>query len=307
MIISLFSIALYFISIILLFNLTPAVVCRDLIDLITPKETIADKAKKLRAGKKNKSLYRKLMSMKTAMEAGGKKNEFTVCITLSVLLFLAGIAIALVIDNIFLIPFFSIALGLSPFFYASFELRSYEKHINEELETALSVITTSYIRNEDIVTAVRENLGYIRPPLRESFSAFVGEATAVSSSVRMALINLRDRTDNAVFHEWCETLIRCQNDRTLKDTLLPLVTRLSDARRVGNEMKAVMSQARNEYLTMVLLVVGNIPLLYVLNKDWFNSLLFTTPGKLVLGICGVVILVTAGFMVKFTKPVEYKA
>ena len=31
-----------------------------------------------------------------------------------------------------------------------------------------------------------------------------------------------------------------------------------------------------------------------------------TSGKAVLGICGVVILVTALFMIKFTKPVEYK-
>ena len=57
---------------------------------------------------------------------------------------------------------------------------------------------------------------------------------------------------------------------------------------------------------MVALVVGNIPLLYLLNKDWFHTLLFTTPGKLVCGICGMVILITALFMMKFTKPVEYK-
>ena len=57
---------------------------------------------------------------------------------------------------------------------------------------------------------------------------------------------------------------------------------------------------------MVALVVGNIPLLYLLNKDWFHTLLFTTPCKLVCGICGMVILITALFMMKFTKPVEYK-
>ena len=64
---------------------------------------------------------------------------------------------------------------------------------------------------------------------------------------------------------------------------------------------------RAEYYTMVGLVVGNIPLLYVLNKDWFHTLIYETPGKIVLGICGIVIVVTYFFLMKFTKPVEYKA
>ena len=56
-----------------------------------------------------------------------------------------------------------------------------------------------------------------------------------------------------------------------------------------------------------LYVVGNIPLLYVLNKDWFHTLIYETPGKIVLGVCGAVIIVTYMFLLKFTKPVEYKA
>ena len=68
----------------------------------------------------------------------------------------------------------------------------------------------------------------------------------------------------------------------------------------------MLASARNEYWMMVLLVVGNVPLLYLLNKDWFHTLLYTTPGKIVCGICGIVILITAMFMKKFTKPIEYK-
>ena len=57
---------------------------------------------------------------------------------------------------------------------------------------------------------------------------------------------------------------------------------------------------------MVLLVLGNIPLLYLLNKDWFETLLFTTSGKAVLGFSGAVMLVTFLLMLKFTKPIAYK-
>ena len=57
---------------------------------------------------------------------------------------------------------------------------------------------------------------------------------------------------------------------------------------------------------MVLLVVGNIPLLYLLNRDWFNTLIYTTPGKAVTGICGAVILVTFILMKKYTQPVKVR-
>ena len=136
--------------------------------------------------------------------------------------------------------------------------------------------------------------------------AFEGDATAVSSSIKQALFNLRDRIDNEIFREWCDTVIQCQDDRTLKDTLLPIVGKLTDVRIVNNELKTMLASARNEYWMMVALVAGNIPLLYVLNKDWYHTLMHTMPGKAVLGVCGAVILVTAMFMMKFTKPVEYK-
>ncbi len=203
-------------------------------------------------------------------------------------------------------PVLSIAFALLPFFYTTSTLAYYEKHTKEELETTLSIISTSYIRSDDIMAAVSENIAYIRPPLREVFQAFIGDATAVSSNTKRALMNLRDKIDDEIFREWCNTLIQCQDDRTLKDTLQPVVAKLTDVRIVNSELKTMLSTVRNEYWMMVVLVAGNIPLLYFLNRDWFNTLLFQTPGKIVLGICGTVILITALFMVKFTKPIEYR-
>lgn len=57
---------------------------------------------------------------------------------------------------------------------------------------------------------------------------------------------------------------------------------------------------------MIAFVVGNIPLLYCINKEWYNALMNTVFGKLVLGITGIVILVTWLRMNKQTKPIEYK-
>jgi len=68
----------------------------------------------------------------------------------------------------------------------------------------------------------------------------------------------------------------------------------------------MLSAARVEYYIMAGMVVANIPLLYVLNKDWYEALMYSTVGKIVLAVCGMAILVTYIFMLKFTKPIEYR-
>ena len=128
----------------------------------------------------------------------------------------------------------------------------------------------------------------------------------VSSDTKQALRNMREKIDNDIFFEWSETLIACQDDRTLKDTLLPIVSKLTDVRIVNNELKTMLAEVQKEYWTMVVLLICNIPLIYVLNKDWFDTLIFSIPGKIVLALSGLVVVVTAVLMMRFTRPVEYK-
>lgn len=71
-------------------------------------------------------------------------------------------------------------------------------------------------------------------------------------------------------------------------------------------LKTMLYEPRKEYWTMVALVIGNVPLLYLLNTDWFITLTQTLPGKIVMAVCGVAILVTAFFMLRFTRPIQYK-
>jgi len=214
--------------------------------------------------------------------------------------------VAIMIDNAFLIPVFAIAFALIPFAYAKRTVNFYDNHIKEELETALSIITTSYVRTDDIVTAVKENVQYLKPPVKDIFAGFVAENMMISSDVKQSIRHLKEKVSNSIFDEWCDTLIACQDDRTLKDTLMPIVAKLTDVRIVNNEIKGMLSAARTEYWMMAGMVVGNIPLLYLINKDWYAALMFTTLGKIVLAICGLTIVITAMFMFKFTKPAEYK-
>ena len=291
---------------VLLLKLTPERITGDLMRFVSPKQTLRDKVLTRKGKKKSRKITVELRRIKDALEQTGKGNQFAVACAASLLLMIVGCVIAIMIDNPFLVPVFAIAFAMIPFIYAKRTVAYYDNHVKEELETALSIITTSYVRTDDIVSAVKENIQYLKPPVKDIFAGFVAENMMISSDVKQSIRHLREKVNNSIFAEWCETLVACQDDRTLKDTLMPIVTKLTDVRIVNNEIKGMLSSARIEYYMMASMVVGNIPLLYFLNKDWFNALMFTTLGKLVLAICGLVIIVTAVLMLRFTKQIEYR-
>lgn len=291
---------------VLLLKLTPERITGDLMRFVSPKQTLRDKVLTRKGKKKSRRITVELRRIKDALEQTGKGNQFAVACAASLLLMIVGCVIAIMIDNPFLVPVFAIAFAMIPFIYAKRTVAYYDNHVKEELETALSIITTSYVRTDDIVSAVKENIQYLKPPVKDIFAGFVAENMMISSDVKQSIRHLKEKVNNSIFAEWCETLVACQDDRTLKETLMPIVTKLTDVRIVNNEIKGMLSSARIEYYMMAGMVVGNIPLLYFLNKDWFNALMFTTLGKLVLAICGLVIIVTAVLMLRFTKQIEYR-
>lgn len=299
---SLFLIA----AVILLLDLTPEQITKDVLRFVSPEPTLRERAMIARKKKKSRKLTEELDAIHEALAATGKEKQFALVCSLSLTLLIAGGFLGILLGNPFLAPILGAALALLPFVYAKNTISYYTRHMRAEMETALSIITTSYIRSEDIVSAVAENIPYIRPPIRELFKAFLGNATAINSDVKASLRILRGKIDNDVFREWADALLQCQDDRTLKDTLLPIVNKLTDVKIVNNELKALTNEPKKEYAVMALLLVGNIPLLYMLNRDWFHTLMFSLPGKLTLAVCGAALLVTAMFLIRYTRPIEFK-
>lgn len=119
MIFSVISSVLIIISIVCLFGLTPERVTDDLMRIITPNDTMRDKSRNLRGNKKKHRLYRNLVKMKTALAVTGKSKQFTIVFCASLVLFAAGIIVAVLIDNLFLMPVLSAAFAMIPFFYTT--------------------------------------------------------------------------------------------------------------------------------------------------------------------------------------------
>lgn len=240
------------------------------------------------------------------LKSTGRDGKFELIKKLSIILFAVGAALALLLDNVFMVPIMGIGFALMPMWYIRSTANTYKKHLNEELETAISIITTSYLRTDDLVRSIRENLPFINPPVKTDFETFVYEAEMINASIISAINSLKMKVPNRVFHEWCNTLIQCQSDRTMKNTLPATIQKFSDIRVVQSELEAMMSGPRREAFTMMFLVAANIPLLYFLNKDWFHTLMFSMPGKIALALCAAIILFAAMRIMKLGRPIEYR-
>ena len=208
--------------------------------------------------------------------------------------------------NFFLVPVLAAGLMFIPFWYVKLTAGHFKKDVASELETALSIITTAYLRSEDFITAVEENINYLNRPVQGVFQNFLNIVEHIDPDVDAALQNLRGSIDNEVFREWCDAVMACQYDRGLKTTLTPIVSKLSDMRIVNGELENLVFGPRKEFITMAALVVLNIPLLKFINADWYDALMHTVPGQIVLAVCAGAIFVSFAFVVKLTQPIEYR-
>lgn len=256
--------------------------------------------------KKVKGIRLIIQETKETLEATNKRSNFSILCIASLALFVGGIFVSIAMTNMFLIPVLAVGFALLPFWYVLFTASFYKKQLNSELETSLSVITASYLRTESIITAVDENITYLNPPVVDVFKGLLNQTRLINSNVRFAIEALKEKIKNDVFHEWCDALISCQEDKNLKSTLLPIVSKLSDVRSVTSELEYLLYEPMKEFITMAILLIGNIPLLYFLNRNWFNTLMFHPVGKMILAITGVVISVSLAGVIRLSKPIEYK-
>jgi hypothetical protein len=154
--------------------------------------------------------------------------------------------------------------------------------------------------------AVEENVAYLNPPVCDVFKHFLAQTNLINADVELALENIRYKIANDVYREWIDAVIACQEDKTLKTTLTPIISKLSDMRVVSSELDILLYEPMKEFITMALLLIGNIPLIYFLNKSWFDTLMNTLVGHIILAVSAAVMFVSLAAVIRLTRPIEYK-
>lgn len=272
------------------------------------------KAKKERAkdyvrrinGKATENLA--IRSRKEAMEVFeriGQRERYQKTLRLSLITAVGGALFGLFLRN----PMLSIVLAMGfyfiPLWLTRFSLYQYDQYVNEELETALSLITTSYTRSNDILAAVSENLGNINEPVKGVFTAFVNNLQYVDANAPAQIERMKAALDNPIWWQWCDSLILCQADHTLRDTLIPIVGKFSDLRIQQAENATKMMLPLRRAGIMVALTVCVPLILYFANRAWANNLLYTTFGQISLAVTAIISLVSVNAAIKLSRPIQY--
>lgn len=275
-------------------------------DFINRPQSIKKQIDEATNRKKKRFIIRQIEEIMEIMRLTDREDKIPVIFIACGVCAVIGTVIASMFNNIFMIPVLGIGMTFLPVWYIKLTASHFKKDISEELETALSIISTAYIRNEDIVTAVEENISYLNPPIKNVFADFLVQLKLIDSDIIKAIENLKTQVENDVFQEWCDALIQCQYDRSLKSTLTPIVTKLSDIRVVNSELELLVAEPRKEFIIMAMLIITNIPLMYFLNKDWYAVLMHSVIGQIVLAIDFAAIFICGAFVVKLTKPIEFR-
>lgn len=277
----------------------------DIFKLFERKETSLNNKIKFASKKKKEFwLVALIRETKEILKYTNKEEKFSKLCIMSTFSMLIGIYIAIYIKNYFLTPVLAIVFLTIPFQYIKFTAMAYKRELSKELEVTLSIITTSYIRCENIIDAVEENIESIKPPLKNVFSEFLVETQYISSDISKALLNLREKIDDVIFQEWIDNLIACQEDINLKRTLNVTLSKLTKLNILIKESNTNQYEPLKEFLVLVFIVYANIPFLRLMNKNFYNTLMFTNKGKITLLIIVTLTFISLLGVMRLIKPIE---
>lgn len=278
----------------------------DMDILLNPAENIRKRAIKRQKNKKDGFFISVLKDTQLILSTMGQSNKFIVICVLSILMSIAGVTLSVLLKNPYLIPAFAAGFLSLPFIFTRTYSYTYQKHLREELELSLSQITISYLRTEDILKAVEENLKYINSPVREVFEEFLYQIRYINPNIRQGIDDMENKIENSIFKEWCEALKRCNQNRTLKYMLTPIVNKFSTLREISSSVQEALNGYKIEFFVIVGIVFANYPLIWFMEKSWYAVLTSTQLGLATTGFIAFVTVICTIILSFILKPLDYK-
>ena len=258
-------------------------------------------------GKRKENIFTRTMKdalqvlEKTGERSKAKRMERS-CFAFSA----AGVFAGLLLRNIYLSFALGVALYFVPLWIIKLSLNGYINHVNDELEVALSQITSAYESTNNIIVAVKSNLQYLNPPVYEAFERFVRTYENIDPDISKGIVTLRDSFDSYIFKEWCNALLQCQRDSTLKATLQPHVSKFSRQKYMQEKQQTGQMVPIREFGGLCIGVPVFVLLMGSAQKELLTGLIGHPAGQIVIAI--TILLMVAGFnrAVSMTKPFEFK-
>jgi Flp pilus assembly protein TadB len=239
------------------------------------------------------------------LEVADKEDAYERYCGICGMLAIAGALAALLIGNLFLIPVAALIGLFVPVLYLQVTVIGHIRHDQREIQTALSIVTSSYERTGNLYRAIKENIEYIHEPVKSEFEWFIQQKEFITPDVKNLLNEMKHHFKNMIWREWCEAMMICQQNSSKRNILNPIVDKLRNIELVQIKLDAMMYRPVKEFATLGVISFSIYPMIYFMNHAWFSVLVDTIPGKLAItASCGA-LLYALNALMKAVKPLEY--
>lgn len=278
-----------------IFEKRPAKVNMSKVVLVQKRRRVVDK--------KQSQLEKHQASVLRAIEAAHVKLTWAKYMQLLIICALIGAGLGMLFDNAILSLVMACCLPILPKQILVLKGMSYSRELHSQIEDSLGIITNTYMQTADIRNAIESSLRRIEQPLKGILSDCANEIYLGGNAV-VAISHMRNRIDNRQWTQWCDLLIQCQSDRGMRVLLPPMIAQLSAMRGIQAELDTTMANIWREHLIVSGIVVASIPFMMYLNVEWYNLLMNTLVGKIVVCLVFVTVFVATMYVLKVNKPIS---
>lgn len=223
---------------------------------------------------------------------------YTACVASGVVGFFFG---RIVLSTVGLSIVCAIGFLFIPAAFIAVQANWYKQKEAISLENCMVMVTSSYRSTNDIIKAIECNID--KPDMPVAFRTFLTDVTFVDASVERALHKMAASIDNPFFDEWVDVLIKSQNDRNMIELLPIIIDEMNEAKKAQIESQSAMKGVWKEYALWVGTVAA-VPLILKLNQAWYNALVYTAMGKIMLFFLMVGLANTVRQMIKISRPLK---
>ncbi|MDR2458092.1 MAG: hypothetical protein LBD41_06395 [Clostridiales Family XIII bacterium] len=246
-----------------------------------------------------------IAEVNSMLKTMNKQGQFRLLVLFSIIFAFSSCVISFATFNFFLIPTGCLIAVALPIIFVTISYNRFLKALNSSLEASLAVITASYLRSEDILTAVSENIPYLSEPVKSVFAKFLFLSREINPDITANLESIKNKIPNEIWGEWIDTVILSYEDKSLNKTLKPIVDKLSKKQNLTKELESEAYQPLREFVMLSILGFCNIFIIRFMNKEWFEILITNIVGKLSIALMLIVIILGVFKALSLTKVVSY--
>lgn len=267
-------------------------------------QNIRDMILEANGNRKPRMFSKAFAQMREVLTLTGRAEQYQKYCGFALTCSIVGVVLAIALGNLLLVPILAAFGLLLPPLYIMVTATPYVKRVNTQAGTAISMVTSTYIRTENLPQSVKDNLPIMRGPIKKVFTKFLTQTEYVSADVEKALQDMGTEFHNGIFHEWCKILELCQHDRSQIGMLQPLLNKQHNIEIVQIAIDGDAPGQLKDCRSMVLLVLLCYALLAVYNINCLLYMFTTIPGKLVTAGVLVVLFLLFYRIVDVLKPIR---